>query len=91
MQAIGMLTCAAAAGWLISHLGPQMVLVGMSVMPLAVVLAASQVDESYIHEPHNDDSCHKEVQLAVHLPSTPPGKAAHVASECAVSCHFIKR
>lgn len=45
MQAVGMLSSAAVAGWLISHLGPQLVLAAMSALPLSVVLASARVQE----------------------------------------------
>lgn len=44
-QAVGMLSSAAVAGWLISHLGPQLVLAAMSALPLSVVLASARVQE----------------------------------------------
>lgn len=55
-EAVGILSSAAAAGWLLSHLGPQKVLAAMAVLPLSVVLASMGVREQHIPYPASDDT-----------------------------------
>lgn len=65
---MGILSSAAAAGWLLSHLGPQKVLAAMAVLPLSVVLASMGVREQHIPYPASDDTGTGSWPLQVHWP-----------------------